>query len=176
MKNDKPTREFVATSRLSVPSSEIVMPEVRPLPPSGSGCGSTSRVGVLKKNSSTVSTRSSSKAEQTPGAVSFAAALQQSGSASEKAPSTTLAEKTLTRSLTGEGKEHKIPGGKRKHGTKDKSVPYEPKLPKVDDDKTCRKRVSERNVTKSPPAKVSKANPPPPEVEEKKVARDRKTR
>jgi hypothetical protein len=49
-------------------------------------------------------------------------------------------------------------------------------LPKVDDDKTCRKRVSERNVTKSPPAKVSKANPPPPEVEEKKVARDRKTR
>jgi hypothetical protein len=35
-------------------------------------------------------------------------------------------------------------------------------LPKVDDDKTCRKRVSERNVTKTPPAKVSKPNPPPP--------------
>jgi hypothetical protein len=94
VKNDKPAREFVANSRTSGPSSEIVMPDsfhqiVNPnsLPPSGSGCGSTSPVGVLKKNSSTVSPTSSSKAEQTPGAVSFAATLQQSGSASENAPS-----------------------------------------------------------------------------------------
>lgn len=145
-------------------TAKTVVPDVKPLPPSGPDGVSTHPVGVPKQKTFTRTRSSTSKSKEIPCPGSSKAPLLQPVSASEgqsynqSEPSTAVEEKDLPQSSTVKGKALKIPA-KRKQQQKEKSHPNDSKLAKLGDEIKSGKGVAEKSDAKSPPNKKFKICP-----------------